>query len=78
MEMRDYRKGFDVITFGLLLIGGLNWGLVSLFGYDPVATFFGPMTILTRVAYGFIGLSALYELSHMKALFDRWRPIAAH
>ncbi len=46
----------------LLVIGGLNWGLVGLAGIDVVAWIFGPMSIATRVVYVIVGLAALYCL----------------
>ena len=42
----------------LTIIGGLNWGLVGLFGFDLVAFLFGPMTMLSRIVYVLVGLSA--------------------
>ena len=50
------------IVFILLVIGGLNWGLIGFFGYDVVAAIFGDMTTITRVIYALVGLSALYYL----------------
>ena len=43
----------------LCLIGALNWGLVGLFGFDLVAFLFGTMTILSRIVYTLIGVSAI-------------------
>lgn len=51
-------KGLHMITFGLLVIGGLNWGLVLL-GWD-VAMFL-PETV-TKVIYALVAVSALVEL----------------
>ena len=46
----------------LLIIGGLNWGLVGLFDLDVVARLFGEGSPLSRVIYVAVGLSALYSL----------------
>lgn len=46
----------------LLVIGGLNWGLVGLFNYDLVAMIFGTMSFLSRLVYDLVGLSAVYVL----------------
>lgn len=46
----------------LLIIGGVNWGLVGLFDLDLVATLFGEGSALSRVIYVAVGLSALYSL----------------
>jgi len=47
-------------AFWLLVVGGLNWGLVGLFEVDLVATIFGPGSIASRVIYVLVGLSAVY------------------
>lgn len=49
----------------LLIIGGLNWGLVGLFGFDLVAAIFGSMTLLSRVVYVIVGVAAVYTLFPM-------------
>ncbi len=43
----------------LTIIGGINWGLVGAFNLDLVAFLFGPMSVLSRILYVLIGLSAL-------------------
>jgi uncharacterized membrane protein YuzA (DUF378 family) len=43
----------------LALIGGINWGLVGLFDFDLVAFLFGPMSILSRIVYLLVALSAI-------------------
>ena len=52
----------NVITLILLIVGGLNWGLVGLFDFDLVAALFGEMSALSRVVYVLVGLSALWQL----------------
>ncbi len=47
------------VISALCLIGALNWGLIGLFGFDLVAFIFGPMSILSRIVYTIIGLSAI-------------------
>ena len=49
------------ITFILVVVGGLNWGLVGLFGFNLVETIFGVGT-LTKIIYILVGLSAIYEI----------------
>lgn len=49
-------------TLLLLIVGGLNWGLVGLFDFDLVATLFGEMTLLSRIIYALVGASALWQL----------------
>lgn len=43
----------------LTLIGALNWGLIGIFGFNLVAAVFGDMTILSRIVYSLVGLSAI-------------------
>lgn len=50
------------VTLLLLVIGGLNWGLVGLAGFDLVAALFGDMSVLSRTVYALVGLSALWQL----------------
>ena len=56
-------KAIDVISLVLLIIGGLNWGLVGFFQFDLVAALFGGQdALLSRVVYALVGLSALWQL----------------
>jgi len=50
----------DYVAIVLLVIGGLNWGLVGLFGFNLVAAIFGPLTLISRAIYVLVGLSAIY------------------
>ncbi len=52
----------DMIALILVIIGGLNWGLVGLFDFDLVAAILGPMTVLSRIVYILVALAALYLL----------------
>jgi uncharacterized protein len=51
---------FDWIALALVVVGGLNWGLVGLLKFDLVATIFGDMSVLSRVVYSLVGVSAVY------------------
>lgn len=53
-------NALDWITFVLVIVGALNWGLVGLFQFDLVAAIFGSMTMLSRLVYDLVGLSAIY------------------
>jgi uncharacterized protein len=54
-------KLLDTLTLTLLVIGGLNWGLVGIAQFDLVATLFGDMSALSRAVYALVGFSALYQ-----------------
>lgn len=53
---------FDMIAWILIIIGGINWGLVGFFKFDLVAFLFGDMSTLSRVIYDLVGLAAIYGL----------------
>ena len=55
-------RAINVVTLVLLIVGGLNWGLVGLFGFDLVATLFGEMSPGSRIVYVLVGLSAPWQL----------------
>lgn len=56
-----------MVTYLLLVIGGLNWILVGIFGWDLVGKIFGGMeTTVSRVVYILVGLSAVYQLATHK------------
>ncbi len=52
-------KFFKYLSCLLVFIGALNWGLVGLFGFDLVAALFGEMSLLSRIIYITIGVSAI-------------------
>jgi uncharacterized membrane protein YuzA (DUF378 family) len=55
-------NAINKITLLLLIVGGLNWGLVGLFSFDLVAALFGDMSLLSRIVYALVGASALWQL----------------
>lgn len=55
-------SAIDWIALILVLIGGLNWLLVGLFGFDLVAAIFGSMSAVSRIVYVIVGLCAIYLL----------------
>lgn len=73
-------KPLNLITLILTIIGGLNWGLVGLADFDPVAAIFGSGSAAARTVYVLVGLSALYQLLPLTKAFklDEPRAEAAH
>jgi uncharacterized membrane protein YuzA (DUF378 family) len=69
-------KKVDVVAATLLIIGGLNWGLVAVAEFDLVATLvgleFGETNALSRAVYGLVGLSAVYQIAQQSAIRRRW------
>ena len=66
-------KAIDTIAAVLLIIGGLNWGLVGLFNVNLVSAIFGAMSALSRIIYVLVGISAIYLAIQWKAILNRWR-----
>ena len=60
--MMNNLSALDWVAVILLVVGGLNWGLVGLFDFDLVAMLFGVMSTLSRIVYGVVGASAIYVL----------------
>ncbi len=65
-------KTLDLIAFIILLIGGLNWGLVGIFEWNLVAAIFGTMSVLSRIIYILVVISAIYLLISWKPMHRRW------
>jgi uncharacterized membrane protein YuzA (DUF378 family) len=55
-----YQELLEWVAVVLLVVGGLNWGLVGLVKLDLVATLFGTASLISNVVYILVGLSALY------------------
>ncbi len=60
----------EKLTLWLAIIGGINWGLVGFFGFNLVGALFGDMSILTRIVYMLVGLSAVW-LAYTQIVPDR-------
>ncbi len=54
------KSWLDWLALVLVIVGGLNWGLVGLFKFDLVATIFGSISWLQNLVYILVGLAALY------------------
>jgi uncharacterized membrane protein YuzA (DUF378 family) len=65
-------KTLDVIAIILIIVGGLNWGLVGIVRFDLVATIFGDMSIISRIVYILVGVAALYQLILWNSIRSRW------
>jgi uncharacterized protein len=55
-------RALNQITLLLLIVGGLNWGLVGLFDFDLVAALFGEKSLVARIVYVLVGLSAVWQI----------------
>jgi len=66
-------KKLDVIAAILLVIGGLNWGLIGVADFNLVDAIFGQMPALMRIIYVLVGLAAVYQIFQWKEIRKRWR-----
>ena len=55
----------DWIALVLVIVGGINWGLVGIANFNLVSTLFGGIPILEKIIYILVGLSALYTIYYM-------------
>lgn len=53
-------NAFDWVALVLVIVGGLNWGLVGLLEFDLVAALFGAVPVIAKTVYTLVGLSAVY------------------
>ena len=59
-------KVVNGIALALVIIGGLNWGLVGVANLDLVAAVLGAGTIASKVVYTLVGIAAIYSISFFK------------
>ena len=63
-------RKLDIVAAILLIVGGLNWGLVAIAKFDLVAWIcggldFGETNAVSRIIYGIVGLAALYAIASL-------------
>ena len=77
-------KKLDLLAAALLIVGGLNWGLVAVAEFDLVAWIFGlefgETNAASRIVYGLVGLAAVYGIGSLvsRARATSPAPIGAH
>lgn len=64
-RVKKIMKFLDYTCLILMLIGGINWGLVGIFNFDLVRALFGDMSVLSRIIYSVIGVASLYSISFL-------------
>ncbi|MEI8364241.1 MAG: DUF378 domain-containing protein [archaeon] len=60
------RNTIDWVAIILLIIGGLNWGLVGIFNFDLVKFLFSSISILINIIYILVGIAAVYGIIRIK------------
>ncbi len=64
-------KAVHMIAFILVIIGGLNWGLVGAFNFNLVSYLLGSMPVIANTVYVLVGISAIVLLvTHKKSCKD--------
>ena len=58
----------EKVSYILLMVGGLNWGLVGFFEYNLVDEIFGAGSGVARVIYAVVGVAALYVIYSMAVM----------
>lgn len=61
------------IAWVLVVIGGINWGLIGLFNFDLVAALFGSIPALVTIVYDLVGLSAIILIIYKIAKLSKKR-----
>ena len=67
-------KSINLMTLVLVIVGGLNWGLVGLLNFDLVAAIFGAGSALSRLVYTLVGISALWQIVPLVQAFGADEP----
>jgi len=69
-------KKLDMAAAALLIVGGLNWGLVAIAKFDLVAALvgleFGETNAVSRVIYALVAAAAVYQIAQQHAIRRRW------
>jgi uncharacterized membrane protein YuzA (DUF378 family) len=69
-------KKLDILAAVLVIVGGLNWGLIAIAEFDLVAALvgldFGETNAISRIVYGLVGLAAAYQIAQQAAIRRRW------
>jgi uncharacterized protein len=74
-------KGLNTVAAALVIVGGLNWGLVALAEFDLVAWVFGAefgeTNAASRIVYGLVGLAAVYGIAALAGRRSAERPASS-
>ncbi len=59
-------KGLHTVTFTLVIIGAVNWGLIGLFNFNLVSSIFGSLSAVEHIIYVLVGVSGVYLIAQHK------------
>jgi uncharacterized protein len=68
---------WDWLALILVVIGGINWGLVGFFNFNLVDAIFGTMSVVSRIVYALVGISAIY-VAFMPAMLTNEERFGGH
>ena len=64
----ETNKAVHMVTYILMAVGGLNWGLIGFFNFNLVSKLFGTMPMVEQVIYMAVGVAAVIEVAmHMES-----------
>lgn len=75
--MTGHMRGLHLVTFILVIIGGLNWLLVGVLQWEVGQIFGGQGAVVSRIIYILVGLSAIYEIFSHGGRCKECKPEAA-
>lgn len=67
----DHMKVLDIIAAVLLIIGGLNWGVMGVSDTNVISSIFGSQQVLLHIIYILVGLSAVYSIIQWRSICQR-------
>ena len=65
-------RNLDVLAAVLLVVGGLNWGLVGIMDFNLVTYLFSSMPTIENRVYSLVGLAPVYQIIGLKGIQTRW------
>jgi len=65
-------RTLDVLSWILMFVGGLNWLLIGLFGFNVVTVIFGQLSLAVRIIYAVVGIATIYAIAELGAMPRRW------
>ncbi|NHZ91246.1 DUF378 domain-containing protein [Massilia sp. CCM 8733] len=63
----------DWVAMVLMIVGGINWGVVGAFDLDLVAALFGERSTWSRLVYALVGIASLYGIYLLSKMAARSR-----
>lgn len=64
-------KSIDLLALALIIIGGINWGLVGFFDYNLIDSIFGDQSTVSRIIYAAVGVAAVWSLLSLVPRYSR-------